>query len=168
MKWYKRDPDAALSGMAELTLEERGAYNSLIDLLYSRDGHVPDDDVLVARMIRCHWREWRRMKARLLARGKIKIEAGCLTARRVQEVLREAAEFSQKQRKNAESRWRSTPRGVPRGNASTSTKNISSLTYSEPRPAREAPAEPPKDGRRGEIPITSELASLMQAKLRRA
>ena len=26
MKFYKRNPDAALAGMAELTLQERGAY----------------------------------------------------------------------------------------------------------------------------------------------
>ena len=36
LKWYKRDPDAALSGMFELTLEERGAYNTILDLIYSR------------------------------------------------------------------------------------------------------------------------------------
>jgi hypothetical protein len=28
VKWYKRDPNAALTGMASLTLEERGAYRS--------------------------------------------------------------------------------------------------------------------------------------------
>ena len=28
IRWYKRDPDAALNGMAVLTLEERGAYNT--------------------------------------------------------------------------------------------------------------------------------------------
>ena len=29
LRWYKRDPRAALSGMMELTLEERGAYNTI-------------------------------------------------------------------------------------------------------------------------------------------
>src|ERR1700722_5833428 len=28
VKWYKRDPNAALTGMASLTLKERGAYRS--------------------------------------------------------------------------------------------------------------------------------------------
>ena len=128
LHWYKRDPDAALAGMAELTLAERGAYNSIIDLLYSRGGNVPDDDVLVARMIGCHWREWRAMKARLIARGKVRLEGGKITANRVQEALKEAADFSQDQRKRAAKRWHN-PENVrenndpdmPAGNANTTT-----------------------------------------------
>ena len=90
--WYKRDPHAALEGMSELTMEERGAYNSLIDVLYCRGGTVPDDDVLVARLIYCHWREWRALKKRLIAKGKVHIlEGGKITANRVQDCLREAA-----------------------------------------------------------------------------
>ena len=38
VKWYKRDPNAALTGMASLTLEERGAYNTILDLIYAHDG----------------------------------------------------------------------------------------------------------------------------------
>jgi Protein of unknown function (DUF1376) len=49
MHWYKRDPDAALAGMAELNFEQRGAYNSILDILYSRDGDLPDNDCVVAR-----------------------------------------------------------------------------------------------------------------------
>ena len=30
-KWHKRDRNAALRGMAALTLEERGAYNTILD-----------------------------------------------------------------------------------------------------------------------------------------
>ena len=43
-RWYKRDPNAALEGMAVLTLEERGAYNTVLDLIYTHDGSVDDDD----------------------------------------------------------------------------------------------------------------------------
>ena len=32
LKWYKRDPRAALVGMSCLTLEERGAHNTILDL----------------------------------------------------------------------------------------------------------------------------------------
>ena len=54
MKFYYHRPDAAIAGMAELSLEQRGAYYSILDVLYSRDGIVPDDDRLVARMINVH------------------------------------------------------------------------------------------------------------------
>lgn len=145
LKWYKRDPDAALAGMAELTLVERGAYNSILDLLYSREGKVPDDDVLVARMIGCHWREWRAVKGRLLQRGKIWIEDGNLTARRVQETLKEAADFAQDQRKKAAKRWQDHKKAnkinkssMPPGNAYTTT-----TTTTEDTPVRAASAALP-------------------------
>lgn len=106
MDFYKRDPDAALAGMAELTLQERGAYNTILDLLYSRDGIVPDDDDLLRRVLGCHRREWIAVKGRLMAKGKIWIEDGYLRAKRVQKVIKEAANVSQTQRKRAEERWK--------------------------------------------------------------
>ena len=83
MKWYKRDPDAALAGMVELTLEERGAYNTVIDLLYSRDGNLPADDCFFARACNCRPHTWRRLRDNLLAKGKLHMIDGKLTANRV-------------------------------------------------------------------------------------
>lgn len=83
MKWYKRDPDAALAGMVELTLEERGAYNTIIDLLYSRDGIIPTDDRVLARACNCRPQTWRRIKDALLTKGKLHMIDGKLMANRV-------------------------------------------------------------------------------------
>jgi len=47
VRWYKRDPNAALTGMAGLTLEERGAYNTILDLIYANDGAVATTTVLL-------------------------------------------------------------------------------------------------------------------------
>jgi uncharacterized protein YdaU (DUF1376 family) len=105
MKFYKRDPDAALAGMAELTLEECGAYNKIIDLLYSRDGLLPDDDTVLRRLLGCHGNQLRSVKAALLRKGKIWIEDGLLKANRVDSVLKEAGNFSETQRKRAGKRW---------------------------------------------------------------
>lgn len=105
MKFYKRDPDAALAGMAELTLQERGAYNTIIDLLYSRDGVLPDDDEMLRRVLACHGNEWRGVKARLVSKGKLWIEGGHLKAKRVDSVLKEAGNFSETQRIRAGNRW---------------------------------------------------------------
>ena len=105
MKFYKRDPDAAISGMDELTLQERGAYNSILDRLYSRDGLLPDDDDLLRTLLRCHGREWKAVKARLLAKKKIWVVDGYLMAKGVEAVLEEASKFSQTQRKRALKRW---------------------------------------------------------------
>ncbi len=78
LKWYKRDPDAALNGMSELTLEERGAYNTVLDLIYSRDGHLRDDDRFIAGNCGCDIRVWRRIKSRLIELGKLFVLEGAI------------------------------------------------------------------------------------------
>jgi uncharacterized protein YdaU (DUF1376 family) len=105
MKWYARDPLRALEGMAELTLEEVGAYNLLIDHAYCRDGDLPDNQAMISRMLRCHWRTWRAIKDRLLEKDKIRIEGGKIIPNGVQETLKNASRLSQKQSKNASKRW---------------------------------------------------------------
>jgi uncharacterized protein YdaU (DUF1376 family) len=105
MKFYKRDPDAALAGMNELTLEERGAYNTLLDWLYSRDNLVPDNDATIARVLGCQKRRWLRIKASLIAKCKIRIEAGMLNANRVTETIKTANELSFNQKTRASKRW---------------------------------------------------------------
>lgn len=71
LKWYKRDCEAALTGMLQLSLEERGAYNTILDLLYIHGGELPDDDTELARMIRADIRVWKRIKQRLQDLGKL-------------------------------------------------------------------------------------------------
>lgn len=78
IRWYKRDPNAALEGMAVLTLEERGAYNTVLDLIYSHDGKVDDDDRFIAGWLRVDVRVWRRLRGRLLDLGKLYLHAGFL------------------------------------------------------------------------------------------
>lgn len=128
MKFYKRDPNAALAGMAELTLKQRGAYNSLLDALYAADGDLPDDDLRIARMISCHWREWATVKRELIEVGKVWTEGGKIYAKRVQETVKEASEFSQKQSKRASEGWQKRKKDneindepMPPGNANTPT-----------------------------------------------
>ena len=89
LKWYKRDPAAALTGMMQLSLEERGAYNTVLDLIYTRDGNLPDDDRFIAGWMMVDVRVWRRIKAVLIGRGKLYIDAGLIRNSRADvEVLR--------------------------------------------------------------------------------
>src|SRR5580765_3396112 len=143
--WYKRDPDAALAGMIGLTMEERGAYNTLIDLLYARNGDVPNDDRYMARAQQCAPQMWRRVRDRLIAKDKIWIkEDGKLGANRVKTTLEEAEKFSESQSLKAKKRWKSTTEPMPGGNPSTTTttlKNLSSFgTPSEYKPPEPVPA----------------------------
>jgi uncharacterized protein YdaU (DUF1376 family) len=71
-----------------LTLEERGAFNTILDLIYSRDGKVPDDARFLARWMGCDVRVWRRVRTRLLDLGKLEIEGTyLLNSRASREVL---------------------------------------------------------------------------------
>lgn len=78
IKWYKRDPSAALNGMMELDLQERGAYNTVLDLIYSRDGNLPNDDRFIAGWLRVDVRVWKRIKTTLIDRGKLFIADGMI------------------------------------------------------------------------------------------
>lgn len=78
IKWYKRDPDAALAGMAVLTLEERGAYTTVLDLIYSLQGNLRDDDRYIAGWLNCDVRKWRRIRRRLIDLEKLYLNGGNL------------------------------------------------------------------------------------------
>jgi hypothetical protein len=105
MKWYKHDPSAALAGMIGLTIEERGAYYTLIDAFYDRDGHVPDDDWLMARILGCNPRTWRRLKLALFQKQKVTVTDGELIPNRGLSTITEAAMFSERQRNRVRTRW---------------------------------------------------------------
>lgn len=74
LKWYKRDVNAALGGMKKLNLEQRGAYNTILDLIYDKEGQLEDDDRFIAGWLSCDVRKWRRIKTELIALGKLTIE----------------------------------------------------------------------------------------------
>lgn len=84
MKWYKHDPSAALAGMIGLTVEERGAYYTLIDLQYARAPHNHVTDELVIKALAVRPQVWRRLKAALVAKGKVREIDGKLIANRVE------------------------------------------------------------------------------------
>jgi hypothetical protein len=90
MKWYKRDPAVALDGMSVLSLEERGAYNTILDLIYARDGAVDDDPRFIAGWLRCDVRVWNRIRRRLIALDKLYVRDGSLRNRKADVVVDEA------------------------------------------------------------------------------
>jgi uncharacterized protein YdaU (DUF1376 family) len=112
MKWYKRDPEAFAGGTAELSLEEVGAYTRIIDLIYSRDGNVPDDDMFLCRALRCDIRVWRRIRKRLIETGKIRTSAGLIVNLRATSEISYAQvrmKKDQKRNENKEANLTSTP-----------------------------------------------------------
>lgn len=100
MDWHPRYHGAALEGMRRLSLEERGAYTTLLDLMYERAGGVPDDERFISGWLGCSTRLWRSIRERLISAGKIRIEGDLIVNDRAAEELRSQ---SVRSRKRAES-----------------------------------------------------------------
>lgn len=69
--FYRRDPSKALSGMIGLTLEERGVYNTILDLLYSTWRPLEDDRPFIANWCGCAVQKMNPIIRRLLEKGRL-------------------------------------------------------------------------------------------------
>jgi len=90
IRWYKRDPTAALEGMANLTLEQRGVYNTILDLIYAKGGSVDDDPKFLCWWLRCDVRVWKRIRQDLLDANKLYLNGNTLRNRRADHEVGEA------------------------------------------------------------------------------
>lgn len=57
--------------MLSLTLEERGAYNTCLDLIYDREGPIPDDSRWLAGWMGVSARKWATIRASLIDKAKL-------------------------------------------------------------------------------------------------
>jgi hypothetical protein len=107
MKTYPRNPDAMMAGVSNLTLKQRGAYNSLLDLLYARDGLVlAHDDAGNARSMSIDTRQWKNVKLQLMALGKLWVNAaGMFRTPRFDDTVAHVAKRSAIAVASAQLRW---------------------------------------------------------------
>lgn len=57
--------------MLALTLEERGAYNTCLDLIYDREGPIPDDARWLSGWMGVSSRKWATIRASLIVKAKL-------------------------------------------------------------------------------------------------
>lgn len=102
-RWYRRDPTKALAGMRGMTPEQKGVYCVIIELCYEQRGPLADDDKMMARACDCDVRQYRRIKAELLAIGRIvnDPDAGTIYDERAIRELVQAEVYSQTQAERA-------------------------------------------------------------------
>lgn len=105
LKWHKRDHCAALTGMMVLNLEERGAYNTVLDLIYAHDGELADDAKFISSWLAVDPRKWKRLRLRLIECGKIFVHAGQIHNRRADEEVHEALHRVASMTEAANKRW---------------------------------------------------------------
>jgi uncharacterized protein YdaU (DUF1376 family) len=88
LPYHKRYHSDALAGMMPLTLEERGAYNTILDMIYDRGGPLIDNERLLAGYMNCSIRKWRQIRESLLAKRKIRIDRdGCISNQRAEKEI---------------------------------------------------------------------------------
>ncbi len=90
LPWYKREPHAALAGMIQLTLEERGAYNTILDLIYMADGALPDEPAAICKWLGTNTQRWRRIRTALIKKKKLYVLGGHLRNERADRVIANA------------------------------------------------------------------------------
>jgi len=178
MKFYRHDPDAWLAGTSELSFEQCGAYIKLINLLYSRDGMVPDDDGMVARMMQCDPRTWRKLKRQLITANKVRVTTdGRLTANGVDRTRLQANLRSNLARHQANVRWENYRKAKQNNDPVIQHCNttISNKIYKTELLSESEKAEPPtvdnKENQNGAEPETTtksiatrELAAIVKSK----
>lgn len=81
--WYKRNPRDFYEATRNLTLEQRGAYSDIIDLLYMRGGSLPDDPKWMSHALHISPRKWKPIRTALLDAGKIQLNDGQIVNSRV-------------------------------------------------------------------------------------
>lgn len=99
--YHKRYHSDALAGFMSLSLEERGAYQTLLDLMYDRGGPILDNERLLAGYMGVSLRKWKTLRESLIEKGKIYVtDDGLLSNSRVEKELENYAKTSRKRAEN--------------------------------------------------------------------
>lgn len=134
--YYKRFPRKFLDACigTEWTLEHKGAYALVIDLIFMRDGHLPDDSKYIAGQLGCSVRKWNSIKKFLIEQGKISDENGIISNKTANNLIIERrtnrdknAENGRKRHKNKDNPQRTLePNDQPRVEEYKSSTVVSS------------------------------------------
>ncbi len=100
LPYYKRFPRDFLDGTVGMTLEQKGAYGIVIDLIFSRGGKLPDDPRYIAGQLGCSVRKWNSIKNYLLEEGKLTIRDDVISNKRADYLLEETRKYRDKQAEN--------------------------------------------------------------------
>lgn len=77
--YYKRYPRDFFEGTIGLPFEVKAAYGLLIDLIFIRDGRLPDDARFIAGHLGLSVRKWNTIRQALIDAGKIRVDLGIIS-----------------------------------------------------------------------------------------
>ena len=91
MRWYQRDPQAFHTATIGWDEGLKGAYSTIIDLLYMTRGRLPDEAAYISVHIGCSKNKWTgTYRKQLLEREKIVLNDGYFTNSKATEVIIDA------------------------------------------------------------------------------
>jgi uncharacterized protein YdaU (DUF1376 family) len=125
LPYYKRFPRDFLEGTIGLSFEVKGAYAIVLDLIYMRDGRLPDDARYISGQLGCSVRKWSAILAELVEAGKLQVVGGIISNFRADYLTEESRKYQDKQAEIA---------GNPRKNKPLRQPQAS---QSEPEPEQE-------------------------------
>lgn len=125
MNYYERHIGDYLKDTAHLSLLEHGVYTRLLDVYYTREGSLPDDQV--ARLVGARGKDELKALRAVLEEFFIDTPAGWTQARCDREIAR-YQDKQNKARRSADARW-NAQRSLSDGNANASTDAM--RTHSE-------------------------------------
>jgi uncharacterized protein YdaU (DUF1376 family) len=100
LPYYKRFPRDFLDGTVGFTLEQKGAYSCVLDLIFMRGGNMPDDAGYVAGQLGCSVRKWNTIREFLIGRGKLTIKNGIISNFRADDLLEETRKYREQKAEN--------------------------------------------------------------------
>jgi len=99
LPYYKAYPRDFLDKTIGMTLELKGAYRVLLDVIYLQSGYLRDDSRYISGQLGCSVRKWESLRIQLIEAGKIHCADGVLTNSRA---LLEIESVNSQRDKNAE------------------------------------------------------------------
>lgn len=79
LPYYKAYPRDFIEGTVGMTLEQKGAYRLVLDLIYMQGGRLPDDPKYISGLLGCSVRKWNSLRDWLISEGKIYAREGIIS-----------------------------------------------------------------------------------------
>lgn len=98
--FYKRFPRNFLDATIGWSLEQKGAYALVLDLIFMRDGDLPDDPQYISGQLGCSVRKWNSIKAFLISEAKISDENGIISNKTADDLLINRRSYRDKKAEN--------------------------------------------------------------------
>jgi len=100
LPYFPMYPRDFFEGTQEMSLELKGAYIMVLNLLYTRGGPVSDEPGFISRYVGCSVRKWKQVRDELVAMGKLYVQNGMISNSRADQVIEKQRSYQDKQAEN--------------------------------------------------------------------